>query len=147
MQLNSWISYPGHGIGKVIRQDVKADKTYWVIKISRTGMTILIPKSKQFESSVGIRSLAGKGDIKKALSLLNNPENLRISLDPWSVRYAEAKGLLEGSVFDLVTLVLDLKSRPNLSFGEQKMLDVATEILEDEMRKVYNKNFKVSKYV
>src|SRR5665213_971651 len=47
MKLNDFVSYPGHGVGRIIELKLMHDMTFFSIQILDSGLKIMIPETSQ----------------------------------------------------------------------------------------------------
>lgn len=132
------IIYPAHGIGIIDRVEEKTvsgkKRAFYVIKILENGVTIMTPVDNA--EKVGLRSLASKKDISRALKILS--KNVSVSLDEnWNRRQkCYFKKIKTGSLIEIAEVYRDLTSlqvEKGLSFGERKMLDNAKYLIVSEI--------------
>ena len=135
-KLNQQVVYPLQGVGQIISIEERVFKNkpmlYYVIYLSVTDMTIMVPVDKAVE--LGIRAIVSKEKSREALKLISE-EYEPITAD-WKMRYQMNLDLLKsGSVLDIATVVRTLYHRSKikeLPILERKLFDDALKILVDE---------------
>ncbi len=132
------IIYPAHGIGIIDRVEDKLvsgkRRSFYVIKILENGVTVMTPVDNA--DKVGLRGLASKKDISKALKILS--EDAAISLDEnWNRRQKGYFNKIKtGSLLEIAEVYRDLsllQIEKGLSFGERKMLENAKYLIVSEI--------------
>lgn len=131
--------YPAHGVG--IIQSIEKKETsdgnqiFYIIKIVETGATIMLPISNI--SSVGLRKVVDKAILPKVYRILKNKKEPLMDNQTWNRRYREyMEKIKSGCVMEVARVMRELyllKSSKELSFGEKKMLDIATGLLVKEL--------------
>jgi len=130
--------YPGHGVGEVVgierKEIMGSQQTFYLIRISETGMKIMVPMSNV--RSVGLRRIISKQEAGEVLDILKKTD-IKIDNQTWNRRYREyMEKIKTGSVFEIAEVLRDLfllKVDKDLSFGERKMLDTARTLLIKEL--------------
>ena len=130
--------YPSHGVG--IIEDIKcrvisgAKRTFYVLRIVDKEMTIMIPTDNA--QSVGLREIIDKKEVPKVFRILAE-RNVGVDCQTWNRRYREyMEKIKSGSVFEVAEVLRDLvllKCDKDLSFGERQMLDLAQNLLVNEL--------------
>ncbi|MBN1572342.1 MAG: CarD family transcriptional regulator [Deltaproteobacteria bacterium] len=130
--------YPAHGVGRIESIEEKeisgTCQLFYTIRIMDNGMTIMIPSCNI--KSVGLRQIISKTKVKEVYSILKDKE-VEIDNQTWNRRYREyMEKIKTGSVFEIAIVLRDLhilKHDKELSFGERKLLDMATNLLVKEL--------------
>lgn len=130
--------YPGHGVGVI--SDVEttevedATVTMYVLKILDNGMTIRIPV--QNASALGVRNVIGKPHVAKVYEVLKD-RDVPADKQTWNRRYREYLNKIQtGDLIEVAKVLRDLallRKDKNLSFGERKMYDQASNLLIQEL--------------
>lgn len=135
---NDKVVYPAHGVGVI--EDIQTrsisgtERTYYLLRILDTQMTIMIPTDNV--EAVGLRRVIGKSMVSKIYQILRDK---KISVDgqTWNRRYREYTDKIKtGSPLEIAKVLRDLlvlKADKDLSFGERKMLDTARNLLVKEL--------------
>ncbi len=129
------VVYPNHGAGCVSGVEKKTvlgeERSYYVIYIQDTGLTLSIPA----DSESGLRYCADEDGVVEAISVLGNtavemPAN-------WNHRLKfNQKKLREGDIGQVAEVIRDLNTyskEHGLSTGERNMLMKARQILASEI--------------
>ncbi len=130
--------YPAHGVGRIESIEEKEIsgicQIFYTMRIMDNGMTIMIPSCNI--KSVGLRQIISKSKVKEVYSILKDKE-AKIDNQTWNRRYREyMEKIKTGSVFEIAVVLRDLsilKQDKELSFGERKLLDMATNLLVKEL--------------
>ncbi len=130
--------YPAHGVGRIESIEEKeisgTCQLFYTMRIMDNGMTIMIPSCNI--KSVGLRQIISKSKVKEVYSILKDKE-AKIDNQTWNRRYREyMEKIKTGSVFEIAVVLRDLsilKQDKELSFGERKLLDMATNLLVKEL--------------
>jgi CarD family transcriptional regulator, regulator of rRNA transcription len=130
--------YPAHGVGRIESIEEKeisgTCQLFYTMRIMDNGMTIMIPSCNI--KSVGLRQIISKSKVKEVYSILKDKE-AKIDNQTWNRRYREyMEKIKTGSVFEIAVVLRDLsilKQGKELSFGERKLLDMATNLLVKEL--------------
>ncbi len=134
------VVYPSHGVGKIediIVQTVDSSKVeLFKIYFAKEGLTLRIPTKKVTE--FGLRNLASKEELNKALTVLNGRARVKKSM--WSRRAVEYdQKINSGDIVQLIEVVRDLHKRdPNKdqSYSERQLYEAAHERLAREIAAV-----------
>jgi len=132
------VVYPAHGVGVIesiqSRTVSGTQKTFYMLRILDSEMTIMIPTEHVAES--GIRRIIGKDMVSKVYKILRD-KKVEIDQQTWNRRYREyTEKIKTGSVLEIAKVLRDLfvlKGDKELSFGERKMLDTARNLLVKEL--------------
>ena len=131
------VMYPRHGAA-VIEDLVELElfgkrRAYFKLRPVHGNLTIMVPVEETEE--LGVREVASRGEIDKALEVLRQEEGSTPSL--WSQRYkANLAKLTGGDISQMGEVVRDLslkERRKPLSAGEKRMLVTARDILVSEL--------------
>ena len=97
-------------------------------------MTIMIPSCNI--KNVGLRQIIPRKKVKEVYDILSE-KGIEIDNQTWNRRYREyMEKIKTGSVFEIAVVLRDLyilKQDKELSFGERKLLDMATTLLVKEL--------------
>jgi CarD family transcriptional regulator len=134
---NEFIVYPSHGVGQIVAIDEQVVAGYklelFVINFAKDKMTLRVPTSKV--ASVGMRKLAEKAVVKKALDVLKG--RARIKRTMWSRRAQEYEAKINsGDLIAIAEVVRDLhrsEQQPEQSYSERQLYEAA---LDRMMREV-----------
>lgn len=130
--------YPGHGVGRIDKIEVKeilnSKHEFYSVVILETGMKVMIPAANI--KSVGLRPLISKEEAIHVVSILKD-KNVKIDTQTWNRRYREYMDKIKtGSVIEIAGVLRDLyvlKVDKDLSAGEKKMLETAKSLLLKEL--------------
>jgi CarD family transcriptional regulator len=130
--------YPGHGVGRIDKIEVKeilnSKHEFYSVVILETGMKVMIPAANI--KSVGLRPLISKEEAINVVSILKD-KNVKIDTQTWNRRYREYMDKIKtGSVVEIAQVLRDLyvlKVDKDLSAGEKKMLETAKSLLLKEL--------------
>lgn len=131
---------PGHGVARVMDEVRKTvggkDRTFVVLEIMGSGMTMFFPKL-----SDKYRPLSSREKIAECDQALSVDFNANVN-QKWNKRYRRLmEDIKTGDIDVLVTVIRelrDLKYKKDLSFGERKLLDEAMRLYEQERTAVLN---------
>ncbi len=139
--------YPGHGVGVI--SDVEtvdiegSEATMYVLKILDNGMTIRIPV--QNASALGVRNVISVGQVAKVYEVLKD-RDVPADNQTWNRRYREYLNKIQtGDLIEVAKVLRDLallRKDKNLSFGERKMYDQASNLLIQEIAVAEDKDEK-----
>ncbi len=140
--------YPVHGVGRI--ESVKCQEiegqtqNFYFMNIFESNMIIMIPTKNA--KSVGLRDVIRKKEIRKVYDILQSKDKSAMNNQSWGYRYKRYMNLIKsGSPYDIAQVFRDLyliKLSKRLSFGEQKLFDMARSLLLKELCAVKNKNEK-----
>ncbi|RKY01636.1 MAG: CarD family transcriptional regulator [Spirochaetes bacterium] len=131
------VVYPLHGVGvinSIEDKDVLGKRrSYYVIKLAISDMTVMIPVDKSEE--LGLRLVVANDDVEKALEILKNSSpDLE---DDWKTRYQQNfEKMKSGSLIEIAEVVRNLFHRnrvKELSIMEKKLYENAYRLLVDEI--------------
>lgn len=130
--------YPGHGVGRIDKIEVKeilgSKHEFYSVVILETGMRVMIPAANI--KSVGLRPLISKEEAINVVTILKD-KNVKIDTQTWNRRYREYMDKIKtGSVIEIAGVLRDLyvlKVDKDLSAGEKKMLETAKALLLKEL--------------
>ncbi len=130
--------YPGHGVGRIDKIEVKeilgTKHEFYSLQILETGLRVMIPAANI--KSVGLRPLLSKDEAVKVVEILKE-KNIKVDTQTWNRRYREyMEKINTGSVFEIAAVLRDLyvlKVDKELSFGEKSMLEKAKARLLKEL--------------
>lgn len=134
-----FLIYPGHGVGMVLGNETKTildkETVFVSLKIIHSEMIILFEQSRQ--ELLGIREPMSKDIAVKCARILAGEHEIEFRDGPWNKRYREFMEIIRiNEPLSLATALVDLRVRAKqhvLSFGERKMLDTASNLLEIEL--------------
>lgn len=136
------VVYPLHGVGvinSIEDKDVLGKRrSYYVIKLAISDMTVMIPVDKSEE--LGLRLVVANDDVEKALEILKNSSpDLE---DDWKARYQQNfEKMKSGSLIEIAEVVRNLFHRnrvKELSIMEKKLYENAYRLLVDEIAYAIN---------
>ncbi len=130
--------YPAHGVGQIEAIETKSiggkDQSFYVMRIVKTGMTIMIPTATS--QNVGLRSIISAEEAEQVWKILLD-RDVELTPQTWNRRYREyMEKIKTGSAFEVAEVLRDLyllRGDKELSYGERKMLDTAMELLAKEI--------------
>ena len=130
--------YPGHGVGRIDKIEVKeilnSKHEFYSVVILETGMKVMIPAANI--KSVGLRPLISKEEAINVVNILKN-KNVKVDTQTWNRRFREYMDKIKtGSVIEIAGVLRDLyvlKVDKDLSAGEKKMLETAKALLLKEL--------------
>lgn len=150
-KLEDKVVYPGHGVAiieDIIEKRVN-DKNlkFFKLRFLYKDMTILVPLSSA-DSSCSFRALSSKIDIDRAFCEIVKPskklETLDFTPSSWNKRNKIYQLKLQsGNIIDIAAIYRDLMFTArykDLSFGEKNLLQLAEELLLQEILEVKNLN-------
>ncbi|HUV51123.1 MAG TPA: CarD family transcriptional regulator [Anaerolineae bacterium] len=138
--------YPAHGVGRIeaIESRVVNDEThdFYIMKVVENNMLIMIPTWNV--ESVRLRDIISKHEISKVYDVIRRNQDSLINNQTWNRRYREYMDKIKtGSIYDVAEVFRDLyfiKITKDLSFGERKLFDTATNLLVSELSIAANTN-------
>jgi len=132
------VVYPAQGVTEITAIETRdidgIQHVFYVLKVLDSQKKILVPIGK--EESVGLRHVVTSPRIEEVLGVLRQ-RDLVFENETWnrrSRRYMDKIG--SGSPIQLAEVMRDfsvLKGRKILSFGERKMLELARNLLAQEL--------------
>ena len=130
--------FPAHGVGQVTGIEEKevagCTMQFYILKILDKDMSILIPSNNV--DKVGLRAVIPAKKVNNVMSILKK-RDVDIDRQTWNRRYREyMEKIKTGSVFEIATVIRDLhilQDDKELSFGERKLLEMATGLLVKEL--------------
>lgn len=132
------VVYPAQGVTEITAIETRdidgIQHVFYVLKVLDSQKKILVPIGK--EESVGLRHVMTKPQVEEVLGVLRQ-RDLVFENETWnrrSRRYVDKIG--SGSPLQLAEVMRDfsvLKGRKILSFGERKMLELARQLLVQEL--------------
>jgi CarD family transcriptional regulator len=138
------VVYPAQGVTEIVAvesRDVEGiQHVFYVLKVRGSEKKILVPIGK--ETHVGMRHVMTHTVLKKVFAVLGE-RDLSFEPETWnrrSRRYMEK--ICSGDPLQLAEVVRDFsvaKGRKILSFGEKKMLELARNLLAQELGVALNK--------
>jgi len=141
-EVNEYVVYPAHGVGQIVEieeQEIAGAKLeLYVINFEKDKMTLRVPLAKT--KSVGMRKLASKATIDKAMEILTG--RARIKRTMWSRRAQEYEAKINsGDAFAIAEVVRDLyrgADQPEQSYSERQLYEAALDRLAREVTAVRN---------
>jgi CarD family transcriptional regulator len=141
-RLGDKVVYPLHGVGIIDSiEDKKVlgeKRSYYIIKLSISDMTVMIPTDKSDE--LGLRLIVSSREANKALKVIGG-EKTEMEED-WKSRYQHNfEKIKSGSLINVAEVVRNLFHRnrvKELSIMEKKLYENAYRLLVDEIS--YSKN-------
>ena len=132
------VVYPAHGVSEVEAietREISGNKiSFFILKVLDTQITVMVPVTNV--KNVGIRKPIDKKGIEKVLDILKE-RSVSIDNQTWNRRYREyMEKIKSGSAFEIAEVLRDLnilKRGKELSFGERKMYDTASNLLVSEI--------------
>lgn len=137
---DDYVVYPAHGVGRILsieEQEIAGMKLeMFVISFDKEKMTLRVPTAKA--TSVGMRSLASRDIVEKALETLKG--RARIKRAMWSRRAQEYEQKINsGDLLSIAEVVRDLhraQDQPEQSYSERQLYEAALERLTREVAAV-----------
>lgn len=131
------VVYPLHGVGIISSIEDKEvlgeRRSYYIIKLSISDMTVMIPTNKSDE--LGLRQIVSDRDANKALKVISG-ETTDMDED-WKSRYQNNfEKIKSGSIVNVAEVVRNLFHRnkvKELSIMEKKLYENAYRLLIDEI--------------
>ncbi|MFW6138950.1 MAG: CarD family transcriptional regulator [Spirochaetota bacterium] len=136
------VVYPLHGVGVINsiedRIVLGEKRSYYIIKLSISDMTVMIPVSKSEE--LGLRQVVTNDDVNRALKLIRG--EITDMDEDWKSRYQHNfEKIKSGSILSIAEVVRNLFHRnkiKELSIMEKKLYENAYRLLVDEIAYVKN---------
>ena len=145
------VIYPGHGVAQIeeiVEKSVAGNKIkFFKLCFLCKDMTVLVPINNA--PHMAIRKLSSKQEVKKALDELLRPperklENLDFTPSGWNKRNKDYQLKIQGgALLDLSKIYRDLMfvaKQKELSFGERNLLQLAEDLLVQEIEIVTTKD-------
>lgn len=132
---HQYISYPGHGIGRITSTESRHDVEFINIQILSSDLKITIPK----ESLHCYRPLMSLEVAMQVQELLKEPNGIVFVANDrtWNRRYDRLmKKFKSNDPVKMAEIVAELNNRKaagELSYGERKLLDGVKKLLEVEL--------------
>ena len=132
------VVYPSHGVATIERIEKRAifgeDKVFYVLRVDGNGMVIMVPEENL--DKIGVREVIGQKEVPKVMRILREQGRAK-ALSNWNRRYKQYMERIQtGSLFEIAKVYRELsllKGRKELSFGEQKVLDNARQLIVSEI--------------
>ena len=127
--------YPNYGVGKVVSVESRmmgnAEVSCYVVNIlSDSSKVVIVPVDSA--EQMGLRTLIGPDEIRDVYACFKY-KNLDLLKMNWNRRYRSLQEKMKtGKVTDVATVISDLmflKKRKGLSYGEERLLNDAEDIL------------------
>ena len=131
--------YPNYGVGKVVSVESRmmgnAEVSCYVVNIlSDSSKVVIVPVDSA--EQMGLRTLIGSDEINNVYDCFKY-KNLDLLKMNWNRRYRSLQEKMKtGKVTDVATVISDLmflKKRKGLSYGEERLLNDAEDILATEL--------------
>lgn len=130
--------YPNYGVGEVVSIEKKSLGTQqvscYVVNMVASGSKVFVPVESA--NKMGLRTLTAKLEVQKVYTSFGgkNPELLKMN---WNKRFRYLQDKMKtGKAADVAVVISDLlflKRRKGLSYGEEKLLVEAEDILTTEL--------------
>jgi CarD family transcriptional regulator len=130
--------YPSYGIGKIVgiakKKLEEIEQTFYHFHLIRNGCSIFIPVHRVKE--LGLRPLMGRKDISRIFQILRKSSHVKVQ---WNHRLKEyEQKIRKGSPFETAEVLRDLmilqfRKRKELSFRERQLLELAKNLLIEEI--------------
>ena len=141
-ELGDWIIYPKHGLGKAINYEtltiLKKKVECLVVFFEHERMTLRIPINKL--SELGLRAIADKEEMKKALTALTGKARIRKTM--WAKREKDYKDKLnKGDPVSIAEVLRDLfrgEGDPDQSYSERQLYEMALDRFSRELVVVHD---------
>lgn len=132
------VVYPMHGVGvisKIEEREILGEShLYYILKLSMTDMTVMIPIDKSEE--LGLRSVVSDDKIDKVMQILKQ-ESPEDEDENWKSRYnTNQTKIKSGSILELAEVVRNLyirNQKKELSTSEKRLFDNALQLMVDEI--------------
>ncbi len=134
------VVYPAQGVGKVERiesQEIGGAKAdFFIVRILSNNVTLLVPIKNA--ANVGLRPLCSKQEGERILKSLEDRSDFTgYTGQNWNRRYREySEKLKSGDLADVAYVLKELLligQNKELSFGERRLLEQATNLLTLEL--------------
>ena len=130
--------YPNYGVGKVDSVESRmmgdSEVSCYVVNIISDGSKVIVPVDSA--EQMGLRTLIGVDEARKVYGCFRfrNPDLLKMN---WNKRYRFLQDKMKsGKVTDVAAVISDLmflKRKKGLSYGEERLLNDAENILATEL--------------
>lgn len=139
MITNTYISYPGHGLGRIEKIETKFGQEFMSIHILDSGLKIFLPKSSAHlvrplmsqETAAQVRNLMA---FPNGFQTKHTPRNGKRRLDLYITK------IKSNDAIKIAEVVAELNNRKHdgeqLSFGERKCIEAAKSLLLTELKLV-----------
>ena len=136
-QVGEKVVYPNHGVATIENIGSRAfagqHERYYLLKLSATSMTVMVPFSHAEE--LRLRRVTRNGELARVVSFLS--EGRCRKYHDWKDRFKDnTDKMRDGSllaVAEVLKSLLELRAEKVLSFREKKMLDRARHMLLTEL--------------
>ena len=131
--------YPNYGVGKVVSVESRmmgdSEVSCYVVNIlSDSSKVVIVPVDSA--EQMGLRTLIGADEVQNVYSCFKY-KNLDLLKMNWNRRYRTLQDKMKtGKVTDVAAVISDLmflKKRKGLSYGEERLLTDAEDILATEL--------------
>ena len=137
--INDFVVYPKHGVGKIISVDKATigdiGVNYYKILIEKDKLTLTIPINQQNH----LRSISSINQINKCISILKTKPKIKRTM--WSRRSQEYEQKINsGKIYELAEVVKDLNKNSSAiadqSYSERQLFEKAYDRLKSEFQVV-----------
>lgn len=140
--------YPSHGIGRIesIESQVIGGQKqdFYFMNIFQNNMVIMIPTKNV--KSVGLRGVIRKEEVENIYKIIGEKSKLSQGNQSWNIRQkAYMEMIKSGSLYEVAKVFRDLyrlKLSKKLSFGERRILEMASTLLLKEISATKNQDEK-----
>jgi Transcriptional regulators, similar to M. xanthus CarD len=131
--------YPNYGVGKVVSVESRmmgnSEVACYVVNIlSDSSKVVIVPVDSA--EQMGLRTLIGPDEVQDVYGCFKY-KNLDLLKMNWNRRYRSLQEKMKtGKITDVATVISDLmflKKRKGLSYGEERLLNDAEDILATEL--------------
>ena len=138
LKIGDKVVYPAHGVGEVEgieKRDISGHKqTFYVLRFTDSGMTVLVPTNNARD--VGLREIIDAKQVNAVFRTLRKRANKEPRVT-WNRKHREyADKIKSGSIHEVADVFRELKTvsaNKELSFSERKMLDTVRNLLVSEI--------------
>jgi CarD family transcriptional regulator len=139
-QINDYVVYPSHGVGRIIDEEVQNvagfELAMYVVTFEKDKMTLKVPKDKI--ESTGMRKLSTPNTIGKALQVIGGKAKVKRAM--WSRRAQDYEQKINsGELILIAEVVRDLHrndEQREQSYSERQLYEAALERLTREIAAV-----------
>lgn len=126
--------YPNHGVGEIISIEPRNEVQCYVVNILSDGSKVIVPV--ETAEDTGLRELISLEVAQEVYNCFKY-RNLELLKMNWNKRYRFLQEKMKtGKVTDVATVISDLmflKKKKGLSYGEERLLNDAEDILATEL--------------
>jgi CarD family transcriptional regulator len=132
------VVYPRYGVSEVVgleQLDISGHSVdVYVLRVLENNVSVRVPRHKA--DSVGLRRLVDEREVSQVYETLRR-RGEKISTATWNRRHREyMEKINTGSLIEIASVLRDLsllRSNKELSFGERRMLEMARQLLVQEL--------------